>query len=86
MTIPSRADLRGQIARVLFDHQPPMHLDRSDIPHDEFDCCADAIMELLAPTLDGLEADSKRLRALYGAGVDNWDGYDYAMGLLREEC
>lgn len=33
-----------------------------------------------------LEADSRRLRALYGAGVDDWEGYDYAMQMLREEC
>lgn len=26
--------------------------------------------------------DSKILRALEGAGVDNWDGYDYAMESL----
>lgn len=28
-----------------------------------------------------LERD-KKLRALEGAGVDNWEGYDYAMELL----
>lgn len=86
MTIPSRADLRGQIAGVLRSHQPPTHVDPDGLPRDEFDCCADAIMAVLVPVLDGLEADSRRLRALYGAGVDNWDGYDYAMQMLREEC
>ena len=28
--------------------------------------------------------DSLWLPALRGAGVDNWEGYDYAMELLRE--
>ena len=28
--------------------------------------------------------DSLWLSALRGAGVDNWEGYDYAMELLRE--
>lgn len=27
-----------------------------------------------------------RLDALEAAGVDNWDGYDYAMGEFRDEC
>lgn len=30
------------------------------------------------------EDDARRLAALENAGVDNWDGYDYAMELLRE--
>lgn len=32
-----------------------------------------------------LKNDSKKLRALEGAGVDNWDGYDIAMEALDEE-
>lgn len=28
---------------------------------------------------NGLIQDQNVLRALEGAGVDNWDGYDYAM-------
>jgi hypothetical protein len=31
-----------------------------------------------------LESDNK-LTALEGAGVDNWEGYDYAMEMLRED-
>lgn len=26
-----------------------------------------------------------KLDALEGAGVDNWEGYDYAMEMLREQ-
>lgn len=32
-----------------------------------------------------LEEDSKFLAALRAAGVDNWDGYDNAMSMLRGE-
>ena len=32
---------------------------------------------------DELVEDQKMLRALEGAGVDNWEGYDYAMQLLK---
>lgn len=32
-----------------------------------------------------LKADSNLLCALEQAGVDNWDGYDYAMEILNEE-
>ena len=30
--------------------------------------------------------DSEKLCALENAGVDNWDGYDYAMQLYHEDC
>ena len=33
---------------------------------------------------DALCADSEKLMALEGAGVDNWQGYDYAMEALEE--
>lgn len=32
-----------------------------------------------------LVRDSEFLNALRGAGVDNWDGYGYALELLNEE-
>jgi len=32
---------------------------------------------------DQLLADSKLLNILRGAGVDNWDGWDYAMEALE---
>ncbi len=31
-----------------------------------------------------LEAE-RMLNALEGAGVDNWEGYDYAMEMLEQE-
>ena len=34
---------------------------------------------------ESLLQDSKKLSALEGAGVDNWQGYDEAMELIREE-
>jgi len=34
---------------------------------------------------DKLVDDSKFLEALMAAGVDNWDGYDYAIELLQAE-
>ena len=33
---------------------------------------------------EGLLAESRLLQALENAGVDNWDGYYYAMDELRE--
>jgi hypothetical protein len=33
---------------------------------------------------DQLVDDSKTLAALQAAGVDNWNGYDYAMEILSE--
>jgi len=34
---------------------------------------------------EGLLAESRLLNALEGAGVDNWEGYCYAMDDLREQ-
>lgn len=34
--------------------------------------------------LDRLEDDAAFLRALRGAGVDNWDGFDFAVELYEE--
>jgi len=28
--------------------------------------------------------DQKLLQALQGAGVDNWEGYDYAIEIMQE--
>lgn len=43
-------------------------------------------------TIEKLEAENKKLRerdrwldALEAAGVDNWEGYDKALEILREE-
>lgn len=34
---------------------------------------------------DELNADQRKLNALENAGVDNWDGYDFAMEALEVE-
>lgn len=34
---------------------------------------------------DQLVEDQRFLHALQGAGVDNWEGYDYALELLEED-
>jgi hypothetical protein len=34
---------------------------------------------------NSLLEDSKWLQALEGAGVDNWEGYDYAKEIFNEE-
>ena len=31
-----------------------------------------------------LQKDQRFLECLQGAGVDNWEGYDYAMELMQE--
>ena len=33
---------------------------------------------------ESLLEDSKKLTALENAGVDNWQGYDYAIELMQE--
>lgn len=33
---------------------------------------------------DDLQKDSNFLNALVAAGVDNWNGYDYAVDIFRE--
>jgi hypothetical protein len=33
---------------------------------------------------ENLLKDSKKLSALENAGVDNWEGYDYARELMQE--
>jgi hypothetical protein len=33
---------------------------------------------------ESLLEDSKKLTALENAGVDNWEGYDYARELMQE--
>lgn len=35
--------------------------------------------------IDELTEDSEFLNALRAAGVDNWEGFDYAVEMLREE-
>lgn len=34
---------------------------------------------------EALKAESEFLNALEAAGVDNWDGYDYAREMLEED-
>jgi hypothetical protein len=34
---------------------------------------------------DGLRESDHKLSCLEAAGVDNWEGYDYAMELMREK-
>lgn len=41
-----------------------------------------AEVQRLLGKLDALEEDSAKLGALETAGVDNWDGYSYAMEIL----
>ena len=42
------------------------------------------VVTITADQYEQLLEDSSRLSALRAAGVDNWEGYDYAMELLRE--
>ncbi len=37
-----------------------------------------------APYLAEIEREAQIYRALCQAGVDNWDGFDYAMEILEE--
>ena len=40
-------------------------------------------VEELQDKLDDYKSDQKFLNALMAAGVDNWDGYDYAQEMLN---
>ena len=42
------------------------------------------MVTISADQYEQLLEDSARLSALRAAGVDNWEGYDYAMEILRE--
>ena len=42
------------------------------------------MVTISADQYEQLLEDSSWLSALRGAGVDNWEGYDYAMEILRE--
>ena len=35
---------------------------------------------------ESLLKDSKKLSALEAAGVNNWDGYDYAIEMMNEDA
>ena len=43
------------------------------------------MMEITEHEYESLLQDRMKLRALEGAGVDNWEGYDIAMEML-EDC
>lgn len=51
---------RDKIAAALREHQPPAHID--DLPSDEFDCCADAVLKVLPSVPCGC-ADADRTYA-----------------------
>jgi hypothetical protein len=42
------------------------------------------VLVIAKKSYDSLCEDSKKLTALEAAGVDNWEGYDNAMDILRE--
>ncbi len=42
------------------------------------------IQEILIKYLEEMDNDSIFLSALQNAGVDNWEGYEYAQELLEE--
>lgn len=42
------------------------------------------IVTITTKEYNELIKDSEMLSALMSAGVDNWDGYDYAMESLKE--
>lgn len=61
-------DLRARIAQVLRDHQPPTHVDSAGLPADEFDCCADAVLDTVLAWLHGTtEWGTGRTEWTYGS-------------------
>lgn len=46
----------------------------------------DAVVVLSEEEYQKLMNDSSFLSCLQGAGVDNWDGYDFAQEAYDEEC
>lgn len=45
----------------------------------------DSTVTISKKEYDALVNDSRILQALYGAGVDNWEGYSDAMEALQED-
>lgn len=41
-------------------------------------------LQLTEEELEEIRKDRLKLRALEAAGVDNWEGYDYAMEIYKE--
>lgn len=56
----------------------------ADVEYVRADLHLKAVEALTAENAELFEAACK-LNALENAGVDNWEGYDYAMEALREE-
>lgn len=78
------ADCRGEAAPVV---QLVGDLDAANRRADnavERQRKAEAKLAKLSARVAGLEEDTNKLRALEAAGVDNWDGYSYAMEILAE--
>jgi hypothetical protein len=48
-------------------------------------CCAIVERDRARARVEELEKSEMKLLALEGAGVDNWEGYDDAMEMMREE-
>lgn len=44
--VPDRQELRARIAAVLREHGSPAHI--GGMPADEYECCADAVLDALA--------------------------------------
>ncbi len=81
-------DTRDVIARTLFEMdgiEPPVDRDHP-IWHNYLTDAAVILAALAAKGLVIVEReDMLWLRALRAAGVDNWQGIDHAIDLLRDE-
>ena len=50
---------------------------------DDFD--VPDTVEVSSENFDSMQKDIQRLRALEGAGVDNWEGYEIAMETIEDD-
>ncbi len=64
---------------------PLKYLPARDIPNPQSSDGPEETVTIPKAEHQTLLQDSQFLRALEAAGVDNWDGYEYACGLSYKE-
>lgn len=83
---PATSEQARDAAARLADRARRKHMagPTGDEIRDRWPSSSPSEAERLRARVAELEDDAATLSALRAAGVDNWDGYDYAMELRRE--
>ena len=70
------------IAVAAAEKAKPSYYEPDFVPHS---WVIDAMEEAVRRAVEEYESDSALLTALQNAGVENWDGYDFALEILESE-